>query len=55
MDRGLKKNNTDDVTNFEEGSNPNIILDPQFCRTSYNYFCGYYCVGPWTNYGMPSN
>ena len=50
-----QKNNTDDVTKFEEGSNPNIILDPQFCKTSYNYFCGYYCVGPWTNYGMPSN
>ena len=50
-----QKNGTDDVTKFEEGSNPNIILDPQFCKTSYNYFCGYYCVGPWTNYGMPSN
>lgn len=50
-----QKNSSDDVTKFEEGLNPNIILDPQFCKTSYNHFCGYYCVGPWTNYGMPSN
>lgn len=48
-----QKNGPDDVTNLDGSSE--TILDPQFCDTSYNIFCGYYCVGPWTNYGMPSN
>ena len=48
-----QKDGSDDVTNLDGLSE--TILDPQFCDTSYNIFCGYYCVGPWTNYGTPSN
>ena len=45
-----QKNGSSPITN-KDGSN-RTIFDPQFCNTSYNYFCGYYCVGPWTGYGV---
>ena len=48
-----QKDGSSSVTAFDDGGN--YIVDPQFCETSYNYFCGYYCVGPWTNHGMQSN
>ena len=46
------KNSSDPVTNLDESESPMVIIDPQFCETRYNYFCGYYCVGPWTGYGV---
>ena len=45
-----QKNSSDPVTD-KDGSNRTIV-DPQFCNTQYNNFCGYYCVGPWTGYGV---
>lgn len=47
-----QKDGTNPVTNLDESESPMVIIDPQFCNTSYNYFCGYYCVGPWTGYGV---
>ena len=48
-----QKDGSSSVTAFD--GDGNYIVDPQFCETSYNYFCGYYCVGPWTNHGTQSN
>ena len=47
-----QKDGTNPVTKLDESESPMVIIDPQFCKTHYNYFCGYYCVGPWTGYGV---
>ena len=45
-----QKDNSSPITKLDASQNE--IIDPQFCDTSYNCFCGYYCVGPWTGYGV---
>ncbi|MCR5692951.1 MAG: hypothetical protein K6G74_03150 [Bacilli bacterium] len=45
-----QKNNSDPIT--DKDALNRTIFDPQFCNTQYNWFCGYYCVGPWTGYGV---
>lgn len=45
-----QKDNSGPVTKLDASQNE--IIDPQFCDTWYDIFCGYYCVGPWTGYGV---